>query len=456
MKEVNLKNQPIKMHQQFFYALNEIGSNPIYTIALSFLTFFYTDILGINAGIVGIIILISKMFDGVSDIFAGNIIDHTKTKNGSARPWILRSAIPMALSYVILFTVPDIGLVGKVIYIFVSYNFAMTISFTVLNSAINALPIYMTNDTKSRSSAYAIRMIFAGIIQLVVSVGFLKSVNYFGGDQVAWIKVSAILGTISFIACLLAYFGTKENVSDSSQEQENVSVIQALKSIVSNKYWLMVLVMITLVVFHQVATLTVGVYYAKYILEDENMAGNLILYHHVGGALLMFTMPLFLQKGISKRKLAIIGTCLMMLGSIIALIKIDGIFLILSLGLRGAGFGMLNSVTFGMLADTVDYGEWKTGLRCVAVTTSAGGVGLKLGAGLGTAALGISLSIAGYDGLATVQTASSLKCISFIFNVFPLVLYTLLLVILYFYRLDKELPKIKRDLIERGESLDKL
>ena len=78
------------------YALNELASNPIYTISLSFLTFFYTDVLGMEVGLVGLIILVSKIFDGISDLWAGNLIDHTHTKSGSARPWVLRSAVLMA------------------------------------------------------------------------------------------------------------------------------------------------------------------------------------------------------------------------------------------------------------------------------------------------------------------------------------------------------------------------
>lgn len=115
---VDRANQPIPVKKQIIYALTEFGSNPVYTITLSFLTFFYTDVLGINAGAVGVIILISKLFDGISDILAGNIIDHTHTKKGSARPWVLRSAIPLAVSTFLLFTVPNCGDIGKLVYIY--------------------------------------------------------------------------------------------------------------------------------------------------------------------------------------------------------------------------------------------------------------------------------------------------------------------------------------------------
>ena len=441
----------ISLKQQFMYAFQEIGSNPIYTITLSFLTFFYTDVLGINAGIVGVIILISKFMDGISDIWAGNLIDHTHTKQGSARPWIMRSALLLALAYVFLFTVPNVALVGKIIYIFISYNFAMTIAFTLLNAAVNALPIYMTDDSKSRSSAYSIRMIFAGLVQAIFSLVFLNIVKAMGDDQVAWIKVSVILGIISFFACLVTYFGTHEKNEDvknreDGNEAEDVPLRTALSSLMHNKYWFMVLGIVVIIVFHQVATLTVGVYYAKYILFDTTLAGSLILYHHAGGAVGMLAMPALLQKGISKKKAAAFGGILMVIGSVIAIINCKGAFLIISLAMRGCGFGIVNGVYYGMLADTVDYGEWKTGVRTLAVNTSVGTVGQKLGSGIGTAIIGFALSACGYNGLAKTQSAAAIGCIKSIFIVMPLILYILLLVLLHFYKLDDELPKIREEL----------
>ena len=442
-----LNSQRIPMRQQLAYALSELASCPLYTIVFTFLTFFYTDVLGMNAGTVGIVILASKIFDGISDLWAGNLIDHTHTRNGSARPWVLRAAIPLALSYVLLFTVPAIGDIGKILYIFVTYNFAMTVAFTINNCAINALPVYMSNDTTSRSSAYAIRTVFAGIVQMAVSMVFLNLVDSLGGGQAGWIKVSGVLAAISLVFSLIVYFGTRERAAQNNEEAvENIPFKTAIGSVLKNKYWFMVLAMILIIALHQVATLTVGVYYAKYILLDEKLAGNLVLYHHLGGAVGMLAMPFILRTGISKRSAVFAAGCCMILGSLISVFRGDGVFLIASLALRGMGFGVTNSLYYGMLADTVDYGEWKTGTRATAVTTSAASVGNKLGSGLGSALIGLALSAAGYDGLAAVQSASAVSCIRIVFVVLPLVLYALLLVLMYFYKLDGQLPRIREDL----------
>ena len=107
MSEKLSSAKPTSLKTNIVYALSDVACNPIYSIMLVFLVYFYTDVVGIDPGIVGTIILVSKVFDGISDIIAGNIIDHTHTKAGSARPWYLWLAIPVALSYVILFAVPD-------------------------------------------------------------------------------------------------------------------------------------------------------------------------------------------------------------------------------------------------------------------------------------------------------------------------------------------------------------
>ena len=445
-------DRPIPMRQQIAYAISEIAVNPIYTITLTFLTFFYTDVLGLNAALVGTIILVSKVFDGISDLWAGNLIDHTHTKAGSARPWILRSAVLLAISYVILFTVPDCGNIGKAIYIFVSYNFAMTIAYTITSCAINAMPVYMSNDSSSRASAYSMRMIVAGVVQMIFSMVCLNIVDAFGGGQRGWILMSAVFAAVSLVVLLIMYFGTREYVTEVEQsKEEKLPFRVAISAVLKNKYWFLVFGMVMVIVFHQVATLTVGVYYAKYILFDENLAGSLVTYHHLGAGVGMLAMPFILSRNISKKKIVVVSAWFMLAGAALALINSTGICLILSLALRGCGFGLTNSLYYGMLADSVDYGEYKTGIRAAAVTTSAGSVGLKLGSGLGTALLGFALSATGYDGLAAKQSATAVSCIRIIFIVAPFVLYITLLILMHFYDLDEKLPKIKEELAKRGQ-----
>ena len=235
-------DRPIPFGQQLAYSLSEVAANPIYTITITFLTFFYTDVLGMNAAIVGAVILVSKVFDGISDLWAGNLIDHTRTKAGRARPWILRSALLLVLAYILLFAVPDCGSVGKIVYIFVSYNFAMTIAFTIMSCAINAMPVYMSNDSSRRASAYSLRMIVAGVVQMVFSLVCLDIVEAMGGGQRGWLLMSAIFAAISFVILLIVYLCTRERVTEeeAGEQEEKVPFKTAILAVLKNKYWFLV------------------------------------------------------------------------------------------------------------------------------------------------------------------------------------------------------------------------
>ena len=125
---------------------------------------------------------------------------------------------------------------------------------------------------------------------------------------------------------------------------------------------------------------------------------------------------------------------------------------VISMGLRGIGFGAFSSVIYGMLADTVEYGEWKTGVRTQAINVTANGVGQKIGSGLGTAAFGSLLTMCGYNGMAEVQTASAVSCIRIIFIVAPIAIYLILIVLAWLFKLDKQFPQIQKELEERKRS----
>lgn len=445
------ENRVVSFKEKVSYGITEIACNPMYTIFCSFLVFFYTDVIGVNAAAVGTIILVSRIFDGFSDVVAGNIVEHTHARSGSARPWILRIAIPLGVSYVGMFTVPDCGEMGKLIYIFVSYNVIQSVVYTMANAAMSALPTYMTADRNSRSSCYAVRLFIAAATQTVLSLKFMNIIEAMGGGQQAWVKLAAILGTIAAVVFIIVYFTTRETVTSGGENGEDVPLLVGLKALLHNKYWFLVLALQFCCVLHQVTTLTVGVYYAKYILNDAKLVGNIIMYHHFPALVVMLLLPIVIDKGVSKRLIAILSGVSMLLGSAISVVYAAGLPFVISMALRGIGFGGLSSVLYGMLADTVEYGEWKTGVRTQAINVTANGVGQKIGSGLGTAAFGAVLTMCGYNGMAEVQTASAISCIRIIFIIVPIVIYVVMIALSWLFKLDKQFPQIQKELMERKQ-----
>ena len=167
----------------------------------------------------------------------------------------------------------------------------------------------------------------------------------------------------------------------------------------------------------------------------------------------MLILPPILDRGASKRKITICSALMMLAGSLVSVVNAQGGFFIFSLALRGVGFGLLTGVAGGMLIETVAYGEWKTGFSTPAVNLTACGVGQKIGSGVGTAVLGMSLAYFGYDGLASVQPEAALGAIRFIFLGLPIAVYIVMVILAYFFKLDTSYPQIIKDLEQRRKGL---
>ena len=146
--------EKIGVGEKFAFMLGGMGGVPLFALISSFLVYFYTNVVGLDAGAIGAIILASKIFDGVSDLIFGSIIDKTRTKYGVCRPWILRIAFFGAIGILTLFTVPSVGTTGQLVYVFLSYNISQTIIYTIMQLAVISLPTYMTRDTVQRTGLF--------------------------------------------------------------------------------------------------------------------------------------------------------------------------------------------------------------------------------------------------------------------------------------------------------------
>lgn len=449
MSENINSNAPSSVKTNIVFAISELATNPIATLLMAFLVYFYTDVVGVNPGIVGSILLVSRFLDGVSDLIGGNIVDHTHTKAGSARPWYLRLAIPMALSYILLFTVPNCGTAGKVAYIFISYNLASTVVYTMFNAAMAAFPVFLTKNRESRSIMSTMRLFVACATQLFLMTFALKFVEALGGGQSGWIKLAAILGGVAAVVMVFIYLNTRELSTGDDEEKEDVPFLTAVKALLRNKYWFILLGAFFLGVIVQVCTLTDGVYYAKYVLNDIDMQANISLYFLVPNLIVMVFLPACFKKGISKRNLCILGAVLLLVGTVIGVAVPRGMGFIVGLALRGAGYAMNAVCQTAMVIETIVYGEWKTGYNIPGVTVTATCAAQKLGSGIGAALLGMTLAFFGYDGMAEVQPPAAISAVNFIYMIVPAILSVVWIILFKFYKLDEDYPKYVKELEER-------
>lgn len=443
-----------KIIERFSYGCGDFGCNIIYTAMSAFLMLYYTDYAGVSALAVGTIMMISRVFDGVSDIIMGVIVDRTKSRFGKARPWLLRMCIPFAVSGVLLFSVPaSWSSTPKLVYVFITYNLVSTVLYTAINVPYSALNALMTQDPYERSVLSIFRNLLATAGTLTINICTLPLVEYFGDNASAWTKTFCVLGLLSVIAFLINFFGTKERVKPAGAEEgkvEDVPFGTGIKALFQNKYWIMMTGMLALFFLMYSVNGGATVYYAKDILGDRNLVGTINGIFNIVQIASMFFIAMLVRK-YGKRNVFTLGLVLNIIGMMLLNFSNGAMSLIVvSSIIRGVGNACGGATMWAMVSDTIDYGEWKTGVRTEGLVNSACSFGYKIGNGVGSALLGLILEIGGYIGEAATQTASALTSIRVCFVWIPIGVYIAGLIIMKFYHLDAEFAKIIEDLKKRG------
>ena len=447
-QNVTDSNGKISVKERIAYGFGDFSSNIMYSAMSAFLMFYYTDIVGVGAAAVGVIMLCSRLFDGISDLIMGIIIDRTNSKYGKARVWILRLVIPYAIGTVLLFAVPTGWTqTAKLIYIFFSYNLAFTVLFTGINLPYATLTALMTQNQYERSVLSIFRMILATTGTLFIKTCTLPVVKFFGNDAHAWTYTFIVFGILEIITFMITFLGTKERVgNDPESKKENVPVKDGFKALVKNKYWFMATLNLILIFIAQGVNGSAEVYYTKNVLGNSNLIGTFSVALQVTQIICMFFIAIFVKK-YGKRNVLMAGAAIMIIGyGIMAVAGTNVPVLIIGCSARGIGNSGISACMFAMVTDTIEYGEWKTGVRTEGLINSAASFGQKLGNGLSTVLLGVILNIGGYVGSAKVQTSGALTAIKAGYIYVPIILTVIQIVVLYFYHLDKEYEGILADL----------
>lgn len=445
------ENRSLHMKERICYGVGDFASNMMHAPVNSFFTYFLTNVAGIEAGIVGTLLLLSRMLDGVSDLAVGTLMEKIHSKHGKARPWLLWWCIPFAVSLVLMFSAPDFGTTGKIVYAFLTYNLAVTIVYTAINLPFGSLAALMTKNQTERGYLNISKMVFAFGGAMVVNAATLPLVKYFGNDSLAWQKTFIIYGVVALICFLTVFFKTREVVTETAEEQgkvENISIKKALISLFRNKYWVQLLFVFFLNNMMN-AFIGVNVYYAQYIMNDTNLVGTLSLFQNIASFVAFAACTVIIRK-VGKQKMALAGVFLSLIGYALVLINPTSyVVLYGSAIIKGLGNATLSGVIYGMLADTVEYNDWKSGIRAEGLVFSANSIGIKVGSGIGSAILGWVLAACGFVSTAAVQPESVLTGIRVIFLYVPLIVFGAMFVILLFYKLDKEYDGIVADLEKR-------
>lgn len=445
------EDRSLHMKERVGYGVGDFANNMMYAPVNSFYTYFLTNVAGLGAGIVGTLLLASRLMDGVSDLIVGTFMEKIHSRHGKARPWLLWWCIPFAVSLVLLFSAPDFGTTGKIVYAFLTYNLAVTIVYTAINLPFGSLAALMTKNQTERGYLNISKMVFAFGGGMVVNAATLPLVAFFGNDAFAWQKTFLLYGAVAIVLFLTVFFTTREAVTETAEESgkaEKVDIKEALISLLKNKYWIQLLAIFFLNSTVN-AFIGVNVYYAQYIMDDSTLVGTLSLFQNLASFAAFAVCTVIIRK-VGKQKIAVGGVAVSFIGY--ALVLLDPMsypILYLAAVIKGVGNAALSGVMYGMLADTVEYNDWKSGIRAEGLVFSANSIGQKVGSGIGSAVLGWVLAAFGFVSSSAVQPGSAINGIRVIFLYVPLVVFAAMFVILLFYKLDKEYDGIVAELGKR-------
>lgn len=419
-------------------------SSSINVLILGYLMIYCTDTLGISAAAVSMILLATKTIDGVTDMFAGNIVDNTKSKWGKGRPYELFIILLWFFTW-LMFSCP-IGLTTYVKYawIFVMYSLVNAVCMTFLNAnaVIYMMRAFETEDEYVKISSVGSIITMLGAI--IFNVTFPMMMGNMATSPEGWSRLVGMwaipliaLGLIRVLA-----FKEKYRMDSSVETQEKIPLKETVSVIKENKYLLIVAIAGTVVAFS--SSMGVDIYYFKYVVGDVGVMG-IVAFATILALPVMFIIPTLIKK-FSLSKVIQTGYLITGLGFGLTFFAGANIPLIMVCGIiKGVGSSITSMLIGLLIIDLAEYNEWKGGNRLEASMSSINGLLAKIGAALGAASLGFILTWSGYSGNQEVIPDSSMATIRLLFTLIPMCIYLFAWGVFFFFDLNKKLPQIKEE-----------
>lgn len=400
------------------YGLGDTASNIVFQTVMLFLTFFYTDIFGISPAVVGSLFLLVRIVDAVTDPLMGAIADKTRSKHGKYRPYLLWLALPFALCSVLAFTTPDLSANGKVIYAFITYTLLMLV-YTAINIPYSALGGVLTNDPTERVSVQSYRFVFGMLGGLLVTACTLPLVSYFGnGDNAKGYQLTiAAMSALGLVLFLVCFVGTRERVHTPVNQQ--LTLRSSFASLWQNDQWRILSVAAFFLLTGMVLRSTLAIYYVKYFLGREDLITAFVTLGMLGnitGCALAQWLSQYVDKVKAYIGLQLIAALICVVSFFIGSEQLVLAFILYFLW--GFFLQMATPLLWAKMADAVDYGHYKTGVRITGLVYSSVVFFIKLGLALGGALAGWLLAYYGYQA-DIVQTEQTQNGILLSFTLLP-------------------------------------
>jgi GPH family glycoside/pentoside/hexuronide:cation symporter len=441
------KNQ-VPWLERISYGLSNTGFSLMFTMTSTYLLYFYTDVFGVSAAIIAPVFLAGRIIDALTDPLEGILMDRVNTRWGKIRPFWLWFSLPWAILAIFVFTAPNFSPTGKVVFIYVTYLLFNAV-ISLVSLPIAAILPSLTSNTNERTVVSVIGQLFGTFGSLIVMMLTLPLVSAFGkSDPKQGFLLTAILfSSIAVLLFLNAWTRTRERVQPVNKEPAPVK--QALKSL-NQAPWYILMAILIIVNLASTMKNQSTIYFMQYNVGRPDLASTMLTLPSLFMILSLVLSPA-ISKKMGKRNTSILGFGISALGCLLVIVAGKNIPLLFTGSIvLTLGFGLPFGVIGAMFADTVDYVEWKSGVRSTGLVYSASTISIKMGQGLG-GALGAAVLAIGHYVPNVVQSASSLAAISFSFSWAALIGIVIGAVALFFYPVDKLYPTIVEDLKARRE-----
>ena len=451
-----MQQDPTKLKLPFFekvaYGFGDLGSNILLDIGTLYLLKFYTDVLGLPGTYGGIIFLIAKFFTAFTDIFTGIVLDSRKNigKMGKFRPFIFYFSLPVALIGIANFVGTPFDITGKTVCATILFMlFGLVFSF--MNCTYGAMIPAMTKNPDERAALAAWRQGGANLGLLLCTVLFVPVMNMIEGtQQTQYIFAATIFSVCGFLTMLVCVKGVKERYIElKPSNAPKTSVLASFKALVGNGPLFVICIanLCTLAAFN--VKLAIQVYYCEYVLNDPYLLSYMGFFSMGCIFIGVLLMPAAVRK-LGKKTVYIGGLTIWATGDLLNYFVGTTPFLFVAFSCFAFfGSAFVNSLNWALVSETVEYGEWKTGVRSEGTVYTGFTFFRKISQGIAGFFPGFMLTQIGYIPN-VVQSESTQEGLRQLIFIYPFALAVITIVAMVFYKLnEKTYIKIVTELEER-------
>jgi glucuronide carrier protein len=422
------------------YACGDAGCNIAFQMTGLFLLIFYTDVVGINPIHAGNIFLFVKIWDAFADLFAGRMVDRSMTRWGKFRPFLLWYSVPLLVSNLFCFWIPVDGYGAKLAWATLSYAI-MGLLYSLVNIPYGSLAGAMSQNPVDRSRLASARMVGSGSTILLLALVLAPQIKASDNLALAFLITAAaflVLGTILF---LITFLTARETVI---REVAHVSFKQTIQTVTKNGPLARLCLSSFFYLTGQNVVSALGIYIANDILSQYvggNWLASVVTIITTGAVIYVAPFGPLVTRVLGKKRGFIVAAAGAIVGNVAFLVSGNLFFALVGLFFVGFGMALLNTMTWALEADTVEYGEYQTGIRTEGATYAAFSFTRKVGQAVGAAIAGYGLAWAGYNGAlkkaGEAQPAEVVDRMQLAAGILPLVFFLVALLIMATYPLTE-------------------